>query len=291
MQSHFKFSKKQRNGIFLLLFIIILLQCIYFFIDFSLNTIEVSQTKLAKFNKEIDSLRIAKIQESKPKVFPFNPNYITDYKGANLGMSSQEIDRLHAFRQQNQWINSSKQFQEVTKVSDALLQKISPLFKFPEWVINSKPKPKTNSFHSNKSKPKTFAQKQDLNIATAQQLQKVNGIGETFSKRIIAYRNKYKGGFIANAQLQDIYGLTPETIENLLKDFTVKTPRKINKIKLNTATIDELVTIQYIDYVIAHSILEYRHLREGYKSLQELTKVKDFPVNKFEIIQLSLSLD
>lgn len=289
MQSHFTFSKKQRNGIFLLICIIIILQCVYYFVDLSSNQIEVNKTKLEKFTKEIDSIRIAKIQESQPKVFQFNPNYITDYKGATLGMSSQEIDRLHAFRNQNQWINSLKQFQEVTKVSDSLLNKLAPLFKFPEWVANSKPK--TNTLYSHTNKPKTYAQKQDLNIATAQQLQNINGIGKIFSERIIQYRDKYKGGFIANAQLQDIYGLTPETIQNLLKDFTVKTPRKINKIKLNTATIEELVTIQYIDYDIAHAIIEYRQLREGYKSLQELTKVKDFPVNKFEIIQLSLSLD
>jgi hypothetical protein len=28
------------------------------------------------------------------KVYPFNPNFITDYKGYKLGMSVQEIDRL-----------------------------------------------------------------------------------------------------------------------------------------------------------------------------------------------------
>lgn len=290
-KSHFTFSKEQRNGIFLLLIIIVILQCVYFFIDFPSNEIIVNQTKLEKFTKEIDSLRRAKIEDSKPKVYPFNPNYITDYKGAALGMTNQEIDKLHAFRKKDQWINSSKQFQDVTKISDSLLKKISPLFKFPEWVAKSKSKPKTNKSNTYSSKPKTFKQKQDLNTATAQQLQKVYGIGETFSKRIVTYRNKFKGGFIANAQLQDIYGLTPETIENILKDFTVKTPRNINKVKLNSATVDQLVTIQYIDYDVAHYIVEYRQLHEGYKSLDELMKVKDFPVNKFEIIQLSLSLD
>lgn len=287
-KSHFTFTKEQRNGIFLLLSIIIILQCVYFFIDSTSNEIEVSETELAKFTTEIDSVRRIKIEASKPQVYPFNPNYITDHKGGVLGMSNEEIDRLHAFRKQNKWVNSSKQFQEVTKISDSLLHKIAPLFKFPEWVTN--PKPKTNISYSHNYKPKTFAQKQDLNTATAQQLKTINGIGETFSKRIIKYRDQYKGGFMANIQLHDIYGLSPQTIENILKDFTVKTPRKINKIKLNTATVDELVTIQYIDYEIAHQIVEYRQLRAGYKSLKELTKVKDFPVNKFEIIELSLSL-
>ena len=49
--------------------------------------------------------------------------------------------------------------------------------------------------------------------------------------------------------------------------------------------------IQHIDYDIAHNIIEQRQLREGYKSIDELKKVKDFPVNKIEIIELYLHLE
>ncbi len=41
---------------------------------------------------------------------------------------------------------------------------------------------------------------------------------------------------------------------------------------------------------LAHAIIEQRTLREGFKSFEELTKVKDFPVHKIEIIKLYLSL-
>ena len=92
-------------------------------------------------------------------------------------------------------------------------------------------------------------------------------------------------------QLQDVNGLTPEVIEKITDEFTVKTPRAIEKINLNTATVDQLVTIQHIDYELAYNIIEQRQLREGFKSIDELTKVKDFPVNKIEIIELYLSLD
>ena len=175
-KSHFTFSKEQRNGIFLLLIIIIVAQCVYFFIDYPSNNIQVNKEELLKYTKEIDSLRFHKTQENKPKIYPFNPNYITDYKGSSLGMSNEEIDRLLTFRKQNKWINSTKQFQEITKVSDSLLKVLSPNFKFPEWVTN--PKPRNNSFQVYNSKPRTYANKQDLNKVTAQQLQKVNGVGK-----------------------------------------------------------------------------------------------------------------
>ena len=288
-KSHLTYSKEQRNGILILILLIIVFQCAYFFVDFCSEDISVNQQELEKFTKEIDSLRLLKLEESKSKIYPFNPNYITDFKGSTLGMTNEEIDRLLAFRKQNKWINSTKQFQEVTQVSDSLINAISPYFKFPDWVTN--PKKDNKSSYSSSNTPKTFVQKKDLNTATAQQLQKINGIGQVFSERIIKYRDKYKGGFIADAQLQEVYGLTPEVIEKITQQFTVKTPRVIQKINLNTATRDELVTIPHIDYDLAHDIIEQRQLREGYNTISELIKVKDFPVNRIKIIELYLHIE
>lgn len=302
MKSYFQFSNQQRNGIFLLVTIIIVLQCVYAFVEFSEGEAPIVNDELDIFRKELDSLRLVEIENNKPKMFPFNPNYITDYKGYTLGMSNEEIDRLHKFRENNQWVNSTKQFQEVTKVSDSLLNKMSLYFKFPEWVTNpdraSKKYPVDNfskeaSWRTGKSysnKPKTYDQKIDLNRASASQLQRVYGVGEKLSELIIKYRNKHKGGFISDIELSEVWGLKPEVIERIKNDFTVKTPRKINKYNLNTATRDELVTIQYIDYEVANHIIEERTLRDGFKSLDELTKVEDFPIKKIEIIKLYLHL-
>jgi DNA uptake protein ComE-like DNA-binding protein len=289
IKSHFKFTTGQRNGIFLLLLIVVTLQCIYFYLNFSNESIEVDENKFAQLQEEIDSLRVIQIEENKPKIFPFNPNYISDFKGYSLGMSNEEIDRLLKFRAQNKWINSVQDFQKVTGVSDSLLNTISSLFKFPEWITNPQKK-NFNSVEYSKT-PKSFDKKIDLNKASASQLRRVNGVGAKLSERIVAFRNKFKGGFIADVQLLDVYGLSPEVISRITNEFTVKTPRGIDKINLNLASSDDLVTIQHIDYALAHEIIEQRTLREGFKSFDELLKVKDFPASKIEIIKLYLLLD
>ncbi|MUU79626.1 ComEA family DNA-binding protein [Winogradskyella endarachnes] len=295
MKSHFQFTNQQRNGIFLLLALIVFIQCLYWF-GHNIFSVSVKETpeitnQINLFRKEVDSLRLVEIENRKPKIYPFNPNYITDYKGYTLGMTNEQIDRLHKFRASNQWVNSAKDFQNITKVSDSVLSIISPYFKFPEWVTNPKPKSQgISNTYSNSKKPKTFQQKIDLNLASAKQLQTVYGIGEKLSQRIIKYRNKYKGGFISDVQLNEIYGLTPEVIERIKIDFTVKTPRVIKSYNLNSATRDQLVTIQYIDYEIAHHIIEERTLRDGFKSLDDLLKVEDFPIKKIDIIKLYLHL-
>lgn len=288
MKSHFKFSKQKQSGIFLLLLLIIIAQCVYFFVDFSSSKkVVIDQDKLEAYQEELDSLREVALKEKIVKIYPFNPNYITDYKGYTLGMSNEEIDRLHTFRNANKWVNSAKEFQNITKVSDSLLSVISPYFKFPDWVANSKKKNIT--FYSISNTPKTYEQKIDLNTATALQLQKVNGIGESFSKRIIAYRSKNQG-FISEVELSLIWGLTPEVILRIKEQFVVKTPRKIKTFNLNKASRDELVTIPYIDYEIANNIIEERILREGFSKFEDLTKVEQFPVKKIEIIKLYLFL-
>ena len=288
MKSHFQFSNQQRNGIFLLLFIIIVIQCVYMFVDFGNENNYSNNPDIEELRKEIDSLRAAEIENNKPKIYPFNPNYITDYKGYTLGMSNEEIDRLHQFRSNKQWVNSAKDFQKVTQVSDSLLAIISPYFKFPEWVAN--PKSKTSFTNYNSNVIKSFDQKQDLNKASETSLKKVYGIGEKLAGRIVQYRNRLTGGFHSMVELSEVYGLTPEVIENIEKEFAVKTPREITIYNLNTATRDELVLIKYIDYEVANNIIEERTLREGFKSLEELTKVEDFPINKYEIIKLYLHL-
>lgn len=288
IKSHFKFSNGQRNGIFLLLVLILIFQGISIYIESPPQPPQYNKLEVETFQKEIDSLKELALKKSEPKIFPFNPNFITDYRGYVLGMSTAEIDRLHDFRESGNWINSVNQFQQVTKVSDSLLDRISPYFKFPDWISKRSNNLKV---YDNRNLELTYDQKEDLNTASASQLQIVNGIGKVLSNRIVQFRNKFKGGFISDVQLQDVYGLSPEVLEKLLERFTVKTPRQIVKFNLNSITIEQLVTIQHIDYELAHEIIEQRTLRDGFQSLKELTKVKGYPVDKSEIIELYLQLD
>ena len=283
------FTKQQRYGIFLLLLIIVILQCVYLFWDHTSKEISLPSDELEGFQQKIDSLKLIELEGAKPKLFPFNPNYITDFKGYSLGMTNEEIDLLHAYRAQNKWVNSAKDFQQVTGVSDSLLQQISPFFKFPEWVNQKSNVVKSSSKSSNRTL--SFNEKSDLNTATAAQLQTVYGIGKTRSLGIIKFRNSFDGGFIADVQLEDVYGLTPEVIVNIKSKFTVKTPRTVIKVDLNTANANDLVKIQHIDYPLAKEILDYRTLHEGFTDLDELLKVKGFPSQKLDIIKLYLAIN
>ena len=288
IKSYFVFNSSQRNGILFLLLLVSGFIVINNYIDFTTeNLLDTNSKEVLAVQKELDSIRTLLTESNQPKIYPFNPNFITDFKGYKLGMSSEEIDRLLDYRKQNKWINSKEEFKMVTKVSDSFLDQISSYFKFPEWVTN--PKPKYSDWKKG-FKEKTFNQKIDLNSATQLELKKVNGIGEALSKRIIDYRNKL-GGFTNDIQLYEVYGLDYQLTDKVRNDFTVKTPKEIIKMNLNKISTSDIATVPGISFELAKRIWEFRILNERIVNFSELKNIEGLTERKLQGIQLYLKLE
>src|SRR5690554_2519702 len=289
MRSYLTFTKQQRKGIVLLLLLIISLMCVYWFVDFSdEDLLDLDSEEIVAVQRELDSLRSIEIEKRTPRLYPFNPNYLTDYRGSVIGMSNEEIDRLLQFREAGNWINSADDFQKVTQVSDSLLSVISPYFKFPEWVAKPLPKKKPKDASGFTEKP--HSEKIDLNQATAVQLQQVSGIGEVLSNRVIQYRERVNG-FASESELYAIYGIDSAVVRRTLNLFALKTPREIVKININTASASDLATIPGVSFDLAKQIWEYRRLREKVVSADELSKIDGITPRKLQLIQLYLSFE
>jgi len=283
----FKFSHSQRTGILFLFGIIVILQLTYFFSDFSsLYKVSPEKEKWLSLQSQIDSMKQEKL-DYVPKIYPFNPNFITDYKGYKLGMSVPEIDRLLAFRKENKYVNSPEEFQAVTKVSDSLFNAISPYFKFPDWVKNKK------EFKAYKKYPNTaFAKKEkivviDINQASQEDLIRIYGIGEAISLRILKFKESL-GGFVSMEQMKDVWGLSPEVIENLNSHFKVSVLPNLKKIDINNASIKELSQFPYFNYQLARQIVTFRSMNGDIKNIEDLTKIKGLSIDKANIIALYL---
>ena len=288
IKSYFVFNSSQRNGILFLLLLVSGFAVINNYIDFTTeNLLDTNSKEVLAVQKELDSIRTLLIESNQPKIHPFNPNFITDFKGYKLGMSSEEIDRLLDYRKQNKWINSKEDFKKVTKVSDSFLDQISSYFKFPDWISN--PKPKYSDWRKG-FKEKTFDQKIDLNSANQLELKKVNGIGEALSKRIIDYRDKL-GGFTNDIQLYEVYGLDYQLTDKVRNDFTVKTPKEIIKMNLNKISASDIATVPGISFELAKRIWEFRILNERIVDFIELKKIEGLTERKLQGIQLYLKLE
>lgn len=273
------FTSSQRKGIFVLLFLIFIIQIAFFYYrnnSSNFNDFQIDETTITLYQKEIDSLKQLK---SRRKIFPFNPNFITDEKGYFLEMKVEEIDKLLAFRKLDKYVNSAKEFQQITGVSDEWLVKYSPYFKFPEWTQQ-----KSNNQYTTQS---ISLPVKDINKAAFDDLILIKGIGPTFAERVLNERNKYNG-FVHIDQVNFIYGLPPEVILSLKKHFKIGYKPVVNKININTASREELSKIPYINYQLSREILIYRSKSDNLLKIEDMKKIKGFPLDKLNIIALYL---
>lgn len=276
----FRISKTQQRGLILLILIVLVVEILLLYKSKSdpSQTNDTSQDWKV-FQAQIDSLKSIQAQKEAITIYPFNPNFLTKYRGYVLGMSPQEVQRMIDFRKQKKFVNTAKEFQRITQISDSLLAHISPYLKFPKWVTASKQK--------FVAKPLI---KKPLNTATAEDLKKVYGVGNVLADRIIQFRNVI-GGFVIADQLQDVFGLEDATIINILSKFEVKNPPNLPKININTASINELNEVPYITYSMAREIVVYRSQHGNFNSFEEIEQLEGFYSKKTKRIALYLYLE
>lgn len=282
-KSYFKLNSQERKGIFLLLILMTFFEIGCYFLDFSKPIVD------SKAAKEWLSQQIQienqpfENQVYKYKIYPFNPNFLTDSKAYKLGLTVAQFDKLLAFRKTNQFANSAAAFQAVTGISDSLSNAISPYFKFPVWVKNQK---QTTAIEKTPFVKKEAVEILDINQATPEDLIKIYGIGPAISERILKEKDKF-GAFASMQQMNDIWGLSPEVIEKLNQHFKVLNHNNLKKIKINEASIKELMQFPYFKYAVAKEIVIYRS-SNGEIKIEDLSKINDFPVDKINIIALYL---
>jgi DNA uptake protein ComE-like DNA-binding protein len=278
---YFEFTKSQQKALGVLFAIILGLQGFFYFTTTHLpKDSPISQWYYVQPTANAVSSTAVKNYP----IYPFNPNFISDYKAYKFGMSPAQLNRLRVYRSKNLFANSASEFQQVTGVSNALLAKMSPYFKFPDWINKSR---KTNGYSKKFANATPNQLKVDVNQATAEDLKQIKGIGDGFSSRILAARQKL-GFFVSMEQLKDIWGLPPEVITQLHDHFQVGELPKIDKTNVNNCNLKELMQVPYINYNIAKSILIYRSKNEAPLHIEDLTKIERFPVDKINIIALYL---
>ncbi len=347
-----EFNRSQRRGIFILLLLIfsglIAVTCY----DRIFTSSKYNESIPSDLQCQYDSLKKMALQRQKPQFYPFNPNYLSDYKAYVLGLSPQQIDKISAFRQSGRYFQSKQEFKQVAGLSDSLFSKLEPYIKIPDFKFNkiqSYDKHKhltTNDINKAttedlqsiygvgpvlskrivkyrnaiggfkdmsqlkkvyglepevvarikakfviKSQPQTKSIiKKSINTATEEELKQVYGIGDKLARRIVKYRQSI-GGFTVKEQLNDVYGLSPETIKRIWEHFTIENPAKIRlKINLNDANIKELAKNPYISYQLAKKIVSYRTLNGAFHNFDDLLKVPGYPVEKHKRICLYLKL-
>jgi DNA uptake protein ComE-like DNA-binding protein len=110
----------------------------------------------------------------------------------------------------------------------------------------------------------------EINSCDSTELLRLPGIGQVLSSRIVRYRNLL-GGFASKEQLQEVYGLRPETF-NTIKDMVTVDTTLIDKIDVNSADFRRLNRLPYFERQEINDLLRYRNTNGQIHNINELTE-------------------
>lgn len=118
----------------------------------------------------------------------------------------------------------------------------------------------------------------DLNTADTTLLKRLPGIGSSFAKRIVEYREKL-GGYCETVQLLEVYRMDTARY-NEIKDYVkIDSSFVPNKLKINSDAFKMMVKHPYLEYDDVKKIVNHREQKGMIASWEQLTKVVGDAIN------------
>jgi len=262
LKNYFTFNKKERNGILLLSFVLLVLVLFY---QFAHLLKKETKTDFFDFEKAIAELDYNKASNEiikKDSLFMFNPNTLNDEGWLALGLSKSKLKTLRNYQKSGGFFKQPVDMKKCYAFDDVFYNTLKEYAVFPKIK-----KPATTNYQ-----PKTANQIIELNKADSLTLLSVKGIGPFYAKQIIKYR-KELGGFLNYNQFTEIWGLEKLDVEKLQKQTTIDT-LYIRKININTVSIEILRKHPYLNYKEAKMIVNFRVQHGDFSSVKDIQKIK-----------------
>ncbi len=128
----------------------------------------------------------------------------------------------------------------------------------------------------------------ELNSADTFDLQQLRGIGPSFARRIVNYRERLKG-FSDKQQLLEVFGMDTARFKLIESNLKVNAD-SVRPINLNTVTFKELLHHPYFPFPITKNIMIYRQKNKNFKSLEELKNIEGVNDSLFRRMVIYLRL-
>jgi DNA uptake protein ComE-like DNA-binding protein len=269
MQNPIHFSKRSRRAVIIftiVLLVVVLIPRFYFLINppekftFNQTAFQKENYKNFKFKKREKKQYFKKSSKFKVPRAKFDPNKYSEADWIKLGMSPKQASTIIKFGKRGFY--SPEDLKRVFVISDQFYNVIKDSLVFPA-------KPSYNKFEKSEFDVKKVA-KIEINTASEEELLTVKGIGPFFAKQIIKKRTEL-GGFISKEQLLEVWKFDQEKLDIISPNITVNSGL-IQKININTATVEELKLHPYIRWNIANSIVKIRAQIGTFKKIEELKK-------------------
>ncbi len=283
------FSKRERSGIILIVFVDIILLFLPGFLKrdtatreernmLSKITFDAKDSLQHTFNKYPKRNKENEAQvEIHAKPFEFDPNVIDSMTWLRLGVSSKTTQTIINYRVKGGKFRQPEDLKKIWGMSTILADQLMPYVRIEKSIEHSKFVPSTTRFEK-KALPVI-----DLNYADSAMFELLPGIGPVLAARIVSYRKKL-GGFITVMQLKEVWGLQDSVYQKIATRLEVNAG-EVTKMDINTADWDKLKSHPYIGYSLAKTIIRYRNQHGKFKTLkdiQQILLIDEITYNKLE---------
>ncbi len=303
------YTKKERNGILVLLSLIILFLLLPYCYPYLINR---KKYDYREFEKSIASLETIDKDSgngfekrtgknyypssqkdyprtsSKGELFYFDPNTATIADWKRLGLRDKTIATI-----QNYLSKGGKFYkkEDIGKIWGLHQDEVDRLMPYVQIQSTGKTvySPEKEYEKKEYKKPTYSSTIIDINSADTAAFIALPGIGSKLSQRIINFRDKL-GGFYKVEQIGETFGLPDSTFQKIKISFKIATT-DIRKININTASVDEMKSHPYIRYALANAIAQYRTQHGKYNTVADIKKIMTVTNEVFDKLAPYLAVD
>ena len=293
--NYLNFTRKERNGIIIILTVIL----IFLFIPFLFPFIYKEESFApSEYSSALDSLKILKgttgkdfskyksdekdysdytssatteFTKTPAELFYFDPNTLSVQGWVRLGVKEKTANTIQHYISKGGKFRQAADIKKIWGLRPDLVERMLPYVRIAQTSSSANFENKNYPPYEKKTFEKKMLKSVDINKGDSLAYISLPGIGPSFARRIINFRNKL-GGFYSISQVSETFGLPDSTFQKI-KPLLVISAEEVKKININTATLDELKVHPYIRYQLANLLVQFRTQHGQYTSINDIKKI------------------
>ncbi|WP_439699183.1 helix-hairpin-helix domain-containing protein [Mucilaginibacter sp. AW1-7] len=266
VKNYLSVTKKEWNGMVVLIILIALILAA----PYAYQTIRKDNTinfkefdKAAAMLSKADSTGTAASgpassrKPPKAALFAFNPNNLPEAEWEKLGLSADQVKVIKNYEAKGGRFYAKTDVKKIYAITDADYQRLEPYINLP-----------ATDNYTKKAAPGEII---EINSADSAKLTMIRGIGPSFARRIIRYRDRL-GGFYSKEQLKEVFGIDDSKYAEIKNGIAVNNSH-ITMLDINKATFDQLRRFPYLSFKQINAIIEYHNQHGDYESIADMKNI------------------
>lgn len=276
--------KGERRGVLLLMVVLSLLLGrvvhMQWFGTPEVHDLSVLEAEMQAWVAEVKALRDT--VDVAAVLFPFDPNAIGREEWVALGLRERQADGIERYKAKGGRFRVKRDVARLYGLAPGDYERLEPYIMLPDSLPRRPPRTRVALAGGGRSKEPSLPRegrwnakrepirKVEVNSADSAELVALPGIGPSFARSILAYRDRL-GGYLSMEQLAEVYVLKdkPDALARMQELLVIDT-LMVRRIPINTCTVEELAAHPYIRWKLAKPLIAYRQQHGPFATLDDI---------------------